>query len=176
MTDAQVHIRRVTEKDIPELVAISRQTFSDAFLHLNNAADVQSYMDDTYTVSNLRQELQQEGSAFYFAEFDKRIAGYLKLNTGVAQTENEASNAMEVQRIYVYKDFQGQRIGERLIQFAIQQALEQRCPYTWLGVWEHNVNAIRFYQRQGFEIFSQHDFLLGADLQTDLLMKKILSY
>jgi ribosomal protein S18 acetylase RimI-like enzyme len=42
----------------------------------------------------------------------------------------------------------------------------------WLGVWEHNHQAIKFYTTWGFEKFGDHLFLLGDDPQTDWLMKK----
>jgi hypothetical protein len=38
-------------------------------------------------------------------------------------------------------------------------------------VWEKNVNGIRFYQRHGFVQFGSHQFRMGDDLQTDVLMK-----
>ena len=41
----------------------------------------------------------------------------------------------------------------------------------WLGVWEHNVSAIRFYERNQFQLFGKHSFILGSDEQTDLLME-----
>jgi ribosomal protein S18 acetylase RimI-like enzyme len=46
---------------------------------------------------------------------------------------------------------------------------------AWLGVWEHNPRAIAFYEKWGFKQFGTHPFLLGKDLQTDILMKKELT-
>jgi ribosomal protein S18 acetylase RimI-like enzyme len=43
--------------------------------------------------------------------------------------------------------------------------------YIWLGVWEHNTAAIRFYERLGFEKFAMHPYYIGKDRQTDWLMK-----
>ena len=40
----------------------------------------------------------------------------------------------------------------------------------WLGVWEHNARAIRFYEKCGFRDAGSHPFLLGNDLQTDRIM------
>jgi ribosomal protein S18 acetylase RimI-like enzyme len=173
MSASEFNIQPVSEKDIAELVILSRQTFSDAFMHLNKAEDVLAYMNETFTEANLLQECQQPGAGFYFVEVNNELAGYIKLNTGTAQTEPEADDAMEIQRIYVLKAHQGRRIGERLILFAAQQAQQRHCSYIWLGVWEHNKNAIRFYQRHGFELYGEHHFLLGSDLQTDILMKKL---
>jgi ribosomal protein S18 acetylase RimI-like enzyme len=42
---------------------------------------------------------------------------------------------------------------------------------AWLGVWEDNHRAIRFYEKNGFEKFDSHPFILGESKQTDLLMK-----
>jgi len=45
---------------------------------------------------------------------------------------------------------------------------------VWLGVWEENPRAIKFYKKNGFVEFDKHTFVLGEDEQTDILMKKIL--
>ena len=42
----------------------------------------------------------------------------------------------------------------------------------WLGVWEYNPRAQRFYEKNGFQIVGKHVFQLGADPQTDLLDAK----
>ena len=42
--------------------------------------------------------------------------------------------------------------------------------YIWLGVWERNFKAIKFYERFGFKKFGEHEFVLGDDVQTDWLM------
>ncbi|MFK8104694.1 MAG: hypothetical protein AB8G15_19375, partial [Saprospiraceae bacterium] len=46
--------------------------------------------------------------------------------------------------------------------------------YLWLGVWEENQQAIHFYKKHHFQVFGQHHFQLGDDLQTDLEMKLVL--
>jgi len=96
------------------------------------------------------------------------------LNYADAQTEFKDTNALEVERIYVSGEHHGKRIGKQLMDFALDIAHNKHFEYVWLGVWEHNEKAMGFYQRYGFEVFSSHPFLLGDDLQTDLLMKKVL--
>jgi hypothetical protein len=41
----------------------------------------------------------------------------------------------------------------------------------WLGVWEKNEGAIRFYERNGFSVTGSHPFRMGDEIQTDLIMK-----
>ncbi len=116
-------------------------------------------------------ELTNPDSEFYFAMNEDDIAGYLKLNFNNAQTEFQDKNALEIERIYVSGEHHGKHIGRQMLDFAVDIAAKQ-FDYVWLGVWEHNHKAIGFYEHHGFEIFSSHEFLLGDDRQTDLLMKK----
>ncbi|GJH39565.1 hypothetical protein RCZ04_01150 [Capnocytophaga sp. HP1101] len=82
---------------------------------------------------------------------------------------------MEIERIYVLKSFHGSGVGQELYQKAITVAREQAVQYVWLGVWEQNPRAIRFYEKNGFVPFDKHVFVLGNDPQTDILMKKTLT-
>jgi len=58
------------------------------------------------------------------------------------------------------------------MQYCLKYAIDTQHDVIWLGVWEHNHNAVHFYKQWGFEIFGAHPFILGDDKQTDVLMKK----
>ncbi|WP_454802652.1 GNAT family N-acetyltransferase [Mucilaginibacter phyllosphaerae] len=167
-----VTIVRVSLNDANTLLELSRKTFFDAFLSTNNPADMEAYASTAFTLPKFQFELINPNSAFYFALVDNEIAGYIKLNYVDAQTELQDPDALEIERIYVLNDFQGQQIGKQLINLAIQTAVDKNLKYIWLGVWEHNTKAIKFYRSKGFEQFGSHPFMLGSDKQTDILMKK----
>lgn len=167
-----ITIKQIGLPEVETLLNISRELFFTAFAHLNHPDDMAAYASKAFTIEKLREELINPDSYFYFAYLNNEIAGYLKLNYHTAQTEFQDPEALEIERIYVDSRFQNQQIGKRLVQFAIDKALENKFSYIWLGVWDANDRAIRFYQRHGFEVFSSHEFMLGSDKQTDLLMKK----
>ena len=100
--------------------------------------------------------------------------GYIKINFGTSQSELQDEQALELERIYVSNDQLGKGIGQQLLDKAIETAQIAGLKYIWLGVWEHNLRARRFYDRNGFVQFDKHIFTLGDDDQIDLLMKKIL--
>ena len=79
---------------------------------------------------------------------------------------------MEVERIYVLKEFHGKQIGQILFDKALEIAKEKKINYLWLGAWEKNPRAIRFYEKNGFVQFSTHLFKVGADEQTDVMMRR----
>jgi len=133
-----------------------------------------AYAAKSFTHQQLTNELETSGSSFYFALADNAVAGFLKLNTGTAQNEFKDQHSLEVERLYVLASYQGKQIGRQLLDFAFTQAINNDYDFIWLGVWEHNHNAIRLYERMGFNLCGSHEFMLGNDRQIDLLMKKLL--
>ena len=170
----QTAIRRLTINDAQALQQISIETFKDTFSAQNTAENMAAYLQDAYRLPKLTAELANSESQFYFVERAGQPLGYLKLNTGSAQSESMGPTTLEVERIYIRKAFQHQGLGNHFIQQAIQLAQQAHKQKIWLGVWEHNEPAKRFYAKWGFQQFSQHDFVMGDDRQTDLLMIKSL--
>ena len=167
-----MHIRQLTLADLDQLQSISRTTFHETFAADNSEADMAHYLEHNLSASRLAQELVNPEIRFYFAEDDDGNAlGYLKTNTGAAQSEPQDPQALEIERIYVLSAHHGRGVGAALYRQARHDAEQQGAPYLWLGVWEHNRSALQFYQKHGFTAFASHTFTLGSDAQTDILMK-----
>lgn len=169
-----VKLKKVTLNEIEELKNISRQTFIETFSSSNTDEDMRKYLDEGFSRDKLTRELNNEHSVFYFALLDDVVIGYLKVNTGLSQTEIQDEGALEIERIYVLKEYHGKKVGQILYDKALKLANEIKAPYIWLGVWEENPRAINFYKKNGFIEFDKHIFKLGNDEQTDIMMKKIL--
>ena len=167
-------ITKATLNDIEKLQNIGRQTFYETFAEVNLEENMAKYLEKSFATEKLPSELKNESSYFYLAEIDEKIIGYLKLNIGEAQTEKQEKNALEVERIYVAKEFHGKNIGQELYAQALKTAKELNASYMWLGVWEKNFRAVSFYTKNSFTQFGTHIFKLGDDEQTDLMMKKVL--
>lgn len=164
-------IRRVTRNDVEQLQQISRQTFSETFAAGNTEENMKKYLEEGFSVEKLAAELNNQNSEFYFATIDNEVIGYLKINFGQSQTELKDDKALEIERIYVLKAFHGKSVGQLLYDQAIQIARKHNADYVWLGVWEENPRAINFYKKNGFVEFDKHVFMLGDDMQTDIMMK-----
>ena len=166
-----IDIQKVTLSDINQLQKIGRQTFSETFSGDNSEEDMKKYLDENFSVEKLTDELNNKNSEFYFAKLENTVIGYLKLNFGESQTELKDNKALEIERIYVPKEFHGQSVGQILYEKAIQVAKQKNVDYVWLGVWEENLRALSFYKKNGFTEFDKHIFKLGNDEQTDIMMK-----
>lgn len=164
-------IKRCTENDVSTLQEISIQTFSETFEHDNEEEHLLSYLEKAYNIEKLREELSKTNSFFYFIKHQDKIAGYLKVNVKDKQTEAMGNDALEIERIYIRKEFQKLGLGKKLLNHAFAVAHDQQVRKIWLGVWEENKNALAFYKKNGFIKSGQHSFFMGEDEQIDWIME-----
>ena len=170
-----IQIKRISVIDAEDLQIISKQTFFETFANENSESDLRNYLDENLSLDTLKKELFNTKSEFYVLSFNEKIIGYLKLNFGEAQTELKNNTSLEIERIYVLKEFHGQNMGQLLYNKALEIATKLSIKEIWLGVWEKNKRAISFYKKNGFIEFDTHIFKLGNDEQIDIMMKLTLN-
>lgn len=171
----QLHFQKCIFSDLNTLVHISKKTFVNAFEEVNDPDDFKAYIDFAFEKSNLAKQLNNSNSSFYFVFENEQLVGYFKLNKNDAQTDIKTSESIELERIYVLEEFQGQQIGKYMLQEVIRLCSDLSKKYIWLGVWQKNTDAIRFYEKYGFSKFNTHPYYIGKDKQTDWLMRLDLS-
>ncbi len=164
----------VTLDSLSELQELAKRTFIDAFGSQNDPKDFKHYLSTAFSLKTLAKEMETSGTLFYFVENGDAIVGYFKTNEFDSQTELKEPNGMELERIYVVKEAQSKGLGRDILYKVEELAREKSKDYLWLGVWEENTRAIRFYQKNGFVKFGEHPYYIGKDEQTDWLMKKTL--
>jgi len=150
---------------------MSKGTFSDAFEADNDPKDFKEYIDVAFSQEKLWEEFKESNTDFYFVNQKENCIGYFKLNVGNAQSDLKLEESMELERIYVLKEFQGRGHGERILNKVKRLAAQAGKSFLWLGVWEKNTRAIKFYEKHGFVKFGTHPYYIGSDKQTDWLMR-----
>lgn len=169
--DTMPMIEMAQSTDVNTIRDLSIATFAETFASLNTEEDMEQYNERHFSTDELQREIDNPDSTFVVAKVDGDPAGYMKVNVGDAQTEEMLGNRMEVQRLYILRQYKRNGLGARFMHTAFDMARAQGKSVIWLGVWEHNDAAIAFYKRMGFVQFGSHDFVLGEDRQTDLLME-----
>ena len=169
--DTMPMIEMAQSTDVNTIRDLSIATFAETFASLNTEEDMEQYNERHFSTDELQREIDNPDSTFMVAKVDGGPAGYMKVNVGDAQTEEMLGNRMEVQRLYILRQYKRNGLGARFMHTAFDMARVQGKSVIWLGVWEHNDAAIAFYKRMGFVQFGSHDFVLGEDRQTDLLME-----
>ena len=163
--------RKCDLSDLDELREIAYTTFNDTFAQHNKPHNIESYLAKAFNIDQVRTELANPDSEFYFTHQEEELVGYIKVNFAPAQTDVNDPSSIELERIYVLSRFQSKGYGKEMMAMVLELARSRGMDYLWLGVWDQNVGAIRFYERNGFVKFDEHAFYLGDDLQTDYLMR-----
>lgn len=166
---------KIIKVDIPELMttirALSIQTFHEAYENDNTKENMLAYTNKHFSENQLLSEFSKPGHFFYIIYFESEAAGYFKLRTEEILPDFKDLQQIELERIYILKKFQKQKLGFACMKFCIEESASMGYDVLWLGVWMQNEKAIRFYKKIGFEIFGEHTFVLGDDPQKDYLMK-----
>ncbi|MGM0840303.1 MAG: GNAT family N-acetyltransferase [Bacillota bacterium] len=169
-----ITIKKCTPEDSRKLQEISYDTFNETFKHQNSPENMKSYLEKAFNLKQVESQLSHRSSHFFFVYVHHEVAGYLKVNTNDAQTEEMGDESLEIERIYIKSNFQKHGLGKYLLNKAMEVAMEHHIKKVWLGVWEENENAIAFYKKMGFVQTGAHSFYMGDEEQTDLIMTKTL--
>jgi ribosomal protein S18 acetylase RimI-like enzyme len=192
---SQLRITAAGISDLEILRELGIATFMESFAADNTEENMNMYLAQAFPKARILAEINDPRSAFYLARIEEKAIGYLKLqlseenfklneegenSSESVETRIRASDHLklsgnsdlEIERIYVLKEYHGTGIGQALLDFALDFAQTEGCGRVWLGVWEHNPRAIRFYEKNGFRAFGSHEFVLGLDRQNDILMER----
>lgn len=174
-TSVSFSVRGATLEDVPILLNLGAKTFQDTFGVHNTQENMRLYVEKTFTHEQITTEVSDPATIFLIAYDGSTPVGYAKMKMGEIPAGLNSTRAIEIERIYSTQEYIGKKAGKSLMEACLGVARERDYETIWLGVWERNPRAIAFYEKWGFEKFGSHPFLLGTDLQTDLLMKKNLN-
>lgn len=169
-----INIKLCNLEDLHKLQDVSYETFNETFKNQNSPENMNAYLERAFNLEQLEKELSNISSQFFFVYFNNEVAGYLKVNSNEAQSEEMGKETLEIERIYIKNKFQKHGLGKYLLNKAIDIAMERNKKEVWLGVWEKNENAITFYKKMGFVQTGVHSFHMGDEEQMDFIMTKIL--
>lgn len=170
---ADIRIIQADHSHISLLCSLGLETFNESFAKFNHPDDMLAYTSLAFHPTQVETELNEPGSLFFLAYVNDEIAGYARLRlSDEVNAKFPGKKLLELHRLYALEKFIGIGLGKALMKLCLSTAQQKDTDILWLGVWEHNTRALSFYKKWGFELFGSHEFMLGRDLQTDLLMKK----
>ena len=169
-----LHFRKADATYLDLLRDMSIRTFRDTYEAYNTEEDMAHHIDSVFHPDRFMEEIADDRIGYHIGYLGDVPVGYIRVNLAGAQTDVNDPQSLELERIYVLRNFQGRKFGDQFVAKTFDLARDAGLDYVWLGVWKKNEKAIRFYERMGFIIFGTHDFILGTDPQSDWLMKKMI--
>ncbi|SES83757.1 GNAT family N-acetyltransferase [Hymenobacter actinosclerus] len=170
-----ISLAKRTPAAAAKLAELGRRLFYETYAAQNTPENLAAYADANFSPEQQLAELQDPDTVYLEARMLQELVGYAKLRLHSELGLDPAKvpeERLEIERLYVAEDWIGTGLGAALMRRAIEEARQQQCRAVVLGVWEHNARAREFYQRFGFRPIGQHAFQLGAEAQTDLILRK----
>ena len=173
---ANTIVRQAVPSGADVVSKIAELTFRQAFEKDNTALDMDMHCAQHFQREIQHQELLDPNVVTLLAESDTQTAGFAQIRLSSYQVAIPAKNCSELHRIYVHKDYHGHGVAQALMARVRSLVEENHVTHLWLGVWEHNLRAISFYRKYGFQVVGEHTFDLGTDPQRDLVMASSLEH
>lgn len=170
-TAGELRIEPGNAADAPEVAALGARAFYEAFTHVTQPSDMQAFLAETYAPSRLAEEMADPARVFLLAHVGDALAGFAQMRQGRADAAVRGPAPVELQRLYVDARWHGAGVAQALTREALAWAAGAGYKTLWLGVWERNARAMRFYRKLGMEVCGSHIFRVGSDPQVDLLME-----
>ncbi|MBN8786388.1 MAG: GNAT family N-acetyltransferase [Terrimonas sp.] len=175
--DNRIYIRKATPEDYDIIVDLGRRTFVETYSEVTHNEALQAYMEKKFTLEVIEKEMNKPDACFYIGFIENIPAAFTKLRSDRKAKGLEHINGIEIERIYVLKEYQGLKVGKLMMDRCIEIASGDKYDMIWLQVWQHNTKAIQFYQKAGFVIYETTTFNYTKDIaQEDFLMRLNLYY
>ncbi len=155
-----ISIVRLIPSDSLLLSTIGGTTLIESHGHSAPVEVMQAYVDKAFNIEACRKELVDEDNIFHAIYYNNEPAGYSKIVFDCPHTATTLQPLTKMERLYLLKEFYELKLGQQLMQHAIDLSKAQGEKGMWLNVWKENERAIRFYQKNGFEIVGESEFVL----------------
>lgn len=170
MNKKQLSFRRAELSDTTLITDLGARTFQASFAADNTAEDMADYLMANFSKERIQEQLSDPASTFLLAYEQGQVVGYAMLYAGETPDQVNGPSPIELVRIYVETDIIGRGYGSALLKACLDEAIKRGHETVWLGVWERNQRAIRFYEKWGFNKVGDKKFVLGSDVQNDFIM------
>ncbi|MGH8027854.1 MAG: GNAT family N-acetyltransferase [Pseudoxanthomonas sp.] len=168
-------IRPARPADAAALSALMRRTFIAANGHCSSPENVAVFLEAMYTPELQAREIRDPDTLTLIVEQDGQWAGFAQLRWGSTPPPVVSLlPTVELGRIYLDSAFHGQGIAARLVANLLAGASLRGSRSVWLNVWQEAAQAIRFYQKHGFQIVGSSLFAVGYELKDDWVMMQAL--
>jgi GNAT superfamily N-acetyltransferase len=167
----KVEFKKVSENEIETLCQLGKSTFYETFSSQNTAERMEMYLQDAFSPVRIKSELKDANNSFFFVCLNAKPIGYIKLKYNAGIEFIHADEALEIERFYLTKDYYGKGIALQMMEHCVDIAMRLHKKIVWLGVWELNPRAMRFYEKMNFKPCGRKVFLMVDEEQWDVLMK-----
>lgn len=172
--EGKIEIRKAQETDAKLIRVLGAVTFFEAYFEQDDAHDLANYIHESFDLKKILSEIADKNTTFFIIDLDDHAVGYAKLRENSKVECIKSENSIELQRIYVIERVYGTGIGEQLLKYCLETAKARGFETLWLGVWEENKRAQKFYAKHGFKRVGELEYPYGETVGINFVLEKVL--
>lgn len=169
-----IEIRQASAEDADLIAVLGTTAFYEAYFEQDTPHDLADYITKSFAPEKIRAEIEHPDAMFFIIFRNEKAVGYAKLRNEERHESIKNENAVELQRIYILERVFSTGIGEKLLNHCIETARIKGFETIWLGVWEENRRAQKFYAKHGFKRAGTLTFPYGESVGINFVLEKTL--
>jgi ribosomal protein S18 acetylase RimI-like enzyme len=147
-----VTLQSITLKDQPELEELMHRIYPPFYRHLWINEDCNWYMDFCYSKENLKKELSEVGSEYYFITYKTQLTGIIRFKYNSPLDDTIPKKTTYLHRIYLGEESQGKGAAKLLLNWISEKAKENKQKGIWLEAMDTQKQALKFYEKSDYTI------------------------
>ncbi len=178
-TDPEPIVRRASAADAAALAALGARTFHETFADSHDAGHMAVYLAEAFAPARIAAEIADPAVVYLAAWLaggrqgePAEAVGYAKLETGEPPGCVGGPRPIELVRLYVDAALHGRGVAAALMAACFEGARRLGRETIWLGVWDRNPRARRFYEKWGFREVGVKPFQFAGEMMEDLVMER----
>ena len=165
-------IREARPKDAELLVELGKRAFREAFDTQTSPEDMAAYLDTSFSLDDIKTQLNNKDSLYLVVDLQTEPVGYAYLFPTQPHASIKDPMAIQLIRFYLLKKCYGLGVGNTLMQSCLAESRARGYGTVWLSSWELNGRANAFYKKWHFKIVGRQKFVVGSDVQNDLIFMR----
>lgn len=164
-------IRDIRIDEAAELSAFLREVFMATYADCSSAENVAEFIEQQYSTPRQSAELNDPGLRSLVLILDAQWAGVAQLRIVRPVHGSSESTHGFLSRFYFRASHHGRGLAQQLLAHLIELARADRAEVLQLSAWKKAPQAVRFYEKCGFERVATVDFVIGTEVLEDWLMQ-----
>ena len=170
-----IKIKPAKLNDTEVLALLGRLTWAESHgQYIDDKNDIPKYLNEKFSISITKQNLKNTDIHYYICYVDELPVGYVKLVANAEQEHVVSENVIQLERIFIFKDFIPLKIGQQLMNYVEEQAKSLGFDTMWLSVYIKNHRAIRFYEKNDYENVGELNFTVSGKGYENIVFSKML--
>ena len=176
-------IRDAKPSEAPRLATFGAMLFRQAYGDTHPEPTLSDYLASSFAIPRVARTLEDPASTMIVVESSGGTwIGYAELHQGAPTARTTmitnplpGTTPIEIVRFYVDKEWHGRGVAQALMRACEDRARISDCDVIWLQTWQTAAQAIRFYKKEGFEIYGTAIFNFGDRADADFILARKLT-